>query len=172
MLGIDLGALSGGPIDMAQVVPADDPVFEQLNFRLSGSVQLSGRLMEAGSGRYYWQGGMRTRVKSACRRCLRELEVEIDQPVGVLFTEDDGTDDPAAYSIRQHAAELDPGEAVREELILAVPEYALCDEGCRGICPSCGTDLNAGTCGCEPESDPRWAGLQELRSALPDDEVD
>ena len=172
MLGIDLGALSRGPIDMVQAVPADDPVFEQLNFQLSGSVQLSGRLMEAGKGRYYWQGGLQTRVKSACRRCLTDLELEIDQAVEVLFTEDDGTDDPAAYSIPRHAGELDLGKAVREELILAVPEYSLCNQGCRGICPSCGTDLNGGTCSCEPESDPRWAGLEELRAALPDDEVD
>ncbi|UCD23536.1 MAG: DUF177 domain-containing protein [Gemmatimonadota bacterium] len=171
MLRIDLGALREGPVDMVQAVPADDPLFEQLDFQLSGPVQLSGRLMEAGTGRYYWHGGLRTRVKSACRRCLTDLDLAIDQPVEVLFTEDDGTDDPAAYSIPQHAAELDLREAVREELILAVPEYSLCDEGCRGICPTCGTDLNAGTCSCERQPDPRWAGLEELRAALPDDEV-
>ena len=96
MLRIDLGALTEGPIDLAQAVPMDDPLFEQLDFRLSGAVQLSGRLMEAGAGSYYWQGSLRTRVRASCRRCLADVEVEIDQPVGVLFTEDERTDDPAA----------------------------------------------------------------------------
>jgi uncharacterized protein len=54
---------------------------------------------------------------------------------------------------------------------LAVPEYSLCNEGCRGICPRCGTDLNTGSCSCEPESDPRWAGLDKLKATLPDEEV-
>ena len=36
----------------------------------------------------------------------------------------------------------------------------LCRPDCAGICPSCGTDLNAGSCNCTEEAtDPRWAAL-------------
>ena len=172
MLRFDLGALRQGPLDVAQAVPADDPVFEQLEFQLAGPVHLGGRLMDAGIGQYYWHGTLRTRVKSECRRCLAATVIEVEQQVEALFTEDQATDDPAAYVINPTAKELDLGQAVREELILAVPEYALCKDDCRGLCPQCGADLNTGPCTCTPERDSRWSALQALRSELPDDEAE
>jgi uncharacterized protein len=59
---------------------------------------------------------------------------------------------------------------IREELILAVPEYVLCREECRGLCPRCGKDLNEGPCACRPEPDPRWAALEALKHMGPDGE--
>ncbi len=39
----------------------------------------------------------------------------------------------------------------------------LCDENCKGICPNCGADLNAGTCRCDKqEIDPRLEVLKKL----------
>jgi len=61
--------------------------------------------------------------------------------------------------------EIDTGNAVREELILSVPDYVLCTDECRGICAGCGTDLNAGSCNCEPAPDERWAALEALKTA-------
>jgi uncharacterized protein len=172
MLRIDLGALSAGPIGLAQVVPADDPLFEPLEVELCQPVRLSGRLADAGEHRYYWRGGLRTRVKTGCRRCLAELEVEIDQPIEVLFTEEENAEDPAVYVIPSRATELDLSEAVREELMLAVPDYSLCREECRGICPRCGADLNTATCSCAPEPDPQWAPLAKLKATTRDQEVE
>lgn len=172
MLPIDLGALRQGPVDMAQVVPTGDPALEKLEFELGEPVQLSGRLMDAGSGRFYWHGGLKTRVRTACRRCLAAVDVPVSESLEVLFTEDPTADDAAAYGIEPGLKELDPGAAVREELILAVPEYVLCGDNCRGICPSCGMDLNDGTCECRAEVDQRWSQLQEFRTELTDQEAD
>jgi uncharacterized protein len=171
MLQIDLGALRQGPIELAQVVPADDPAFDKLEFQLSEPVRVSGRLMDAGTGRYYWQGALSTRMRTTCRRCLAGVEIDVAPVVSVLFTEDAAAEDPAAYVIAANSAELDPSEAVREELILAAPEYALCSEECRGLCPDCGADLNSETCGCVRQSDPRWAKLEAVRNELSDQEA-
>ncbi len=165
MLRIDLGALRHGSIDMAQVVSADDTLFEGLEFPLSHDVQLHGRLMEAGSGRYYWRGKLETQVLSPCRRCLAPVSVDISHDVEVLFTEDETAEDPAAYVLPPRAMEIDPGDAVREELILSAPNFVLCAEECRGLCAGCGTDLNSGSCSCEPEPDQRWAALESLKTA-------
>ncbi|MFQ5882691.1 MAG: DUF177 domain-containing protein [Candidatus Methylomirabilales bacterium] len=52
---------------------------------------------------------------------------------------------------------------VRENVLLALPVQPLCDEGCRGLCPRCGINLNEGTCRCSPTSpDPRWRDLEAL----------
>ena len=164
MLRIDLGALRHGPIDMAQAISADDTLFEGFEFQLSRNVHLSGRLMEAGGGRYYWHGRLETQIISPCRRCLVPATVDVSHAVEVLFTEDATAEDPAAYAIPPKTMEIDPGDAVREELILSVPNYVLCSEDCRGICAGCGTDLNSGSCSCEPESDHRWAVLESLKT--------
>jgi uncharacterized protein len=90
--------------------------------------------------------------------------VDVKHPIEVLFTEDQEADDPASYVIPPKAMEIDPGDAVREELMLSVPDYVLCDEACKGICAGCGTDLNSARCTCQPELDQRWAALEALKS--------
>jgi uncharacterized protein len=93
------------------------------------------------------------------------VKVEVEHPIEVLFTEEEAAEDPAAYVIPLRAMEIDPGDAVREELILSVPNYVLCTDECRGICAGCGADLNSGSCTCEPELDHRWAVLESLKTA-------
>ena len=59
---------------------------------------------------------------------------------------------------------IDIDELVREQVLLAVPERSLCQEDCKGLCPTCGADRNLKECGCESvEADPRWAALKNLR---------
>lgn len=38
---------------------------------------------------------------------------------------------------------------VRDEIILDHPIRILCKPDCRGLCPSCGANLNQGPCGCK-----------------------
>ena len=60
-----------------------------------------------------------------------------------------------------HVSQREP--AVREQIMLAVPEFVICRETCRGLCPRCGTNLNESDCGCsEPQVDGRWAALKRL----------
>jgi uncharacterized protein len=48
---------------------------------------------------------------------------------------------------------------------MAVPMKPLCREDCRGLCPTCGEDLNVTACGCAAEAaDPRWEALRLLRN--------
>jgi len=55
-------------------------------------------------------------------------------------------------------------EIVREQVLIALPMKPLCREDCRGLCPQCGKELNAGSCACEHETgDPRFAALKNLR---------
>ncbi|MGK5089469.1 DUF177 domain-containing protein [Bdellovibrionota bacterium FG-2] len=43
---------------------------------------------------------------------------------------------------------IDLGELLTEQVQLQVPFQPLCDEDCKGLCVTCGTDLNSGRCGC------------------------
>ena len=80
--------------------------------------------------------------------------------------DDEETDDPDVYRIDSAAVELDLRPAIREQWILAAPTYALCREDCKGFCPRCGADLNAGPHECShDEMDPRWEALRKLKES-------
>jgi len=89
--------------------------------------------------------------------------------VDALFSADpDALEDPSSYPLAPDAIEIDLRPAVREELLLAVPRWVVCRDDCRGLCPRCGKDLNAGPCGCPPAADQRWHGLAALKDKLRD----
>ena len=58
--------------------------------------------------------------------------------------------------------ELDVGEAVATAFILGMDTKKLCSEDCKGLCASCGANLNEGPCRCKPAADPRLAVLAQL----------
>ncbi|HEY2824698.1 MAG TPA: DUF177 domain-containing protein [Gemmatimonadales bacterium] len=169
MLQVDLRALAQGPVDTDGSLATDDPMFAGSDLGLLEAVVVRGRLSDAGEGKYYWRGRLSTSVTGECRRCLKPVSIPIKASVDALFTEDQSADDPSVYTLPLKATGVDLTEAVREELILAVPAYVLCQDDCRGLCPRCGADLNAGPCQCRPESDPRWAALEALKSRPADE---
>ncbi len=166
MLPVDVGGLDRGPVDVSRTIASDDPLFDDLDFELTGPVRVSGRLLSASLGRFYWQGSIATDVDATCRRCLSSTPRQIDAQVHLVFTEDQDTDDPSEYVVPEGADVLDLSEAIREELILVLEAYVLCREDCKGLCPSCGTDLNTNSCDCRPPSDPRWAALEKSKSKV------
>jgi uncharacterized protein len=97
-----------------------------------------------------------------CMRCLEEadqaIEVdarEIDQPGG-------GEDLTSPYL---EGGELDVQAWARDALALALPTQIICREECLGLCSVCGQNLNDADPehAHEPEPDPRWAALGELK---------
>jgi uncharacterized protein len=81
---------------------------------------------------------------------------------------EDASDDPDVYPFDPNAHSLDLRPAVRELWLLSAPEFALCKEDCKGLCATCGTDLNQGACDCAPAAkDSRWDALRSVRSQLP-----
>jgi uncharacterized protein len=156
-----LHALAAGAVATDAAVPPDAPIFEGFSVSLAEPVRVRGRLSRTGTDQFFWQGALATRVTERCRRCLKVVSVPVTAQVGALYTEA-ADEDPSSYPLPS-GGELDLGEMVREELLLAVPAYVVCRDDCRGLCPNCGTDLNEEDCSCEPEPDPRWAVLQTLK---------
>ena len=58
---------------------------------------------------------------------------------------------------------VDLGEAIREYALLELPMQPLCRPDCRGLCPTCGADLNSGPCDCRNDDvDERFDALKAL----------
>ena len=169
MLQVDLRELARGPVDIRADLPGTDPLFEGLGVVLTEPVRVAGRLQAAGEGRFYWRGSLETRMSGECRRCLAAVAVPIGARIDALFSKDpDALEDPSSYPLAADATEIDRRGALREELLLAVPQWVVCRDDCSGLCPRCGKDLNTGPCGCPPDVPQRWAGLAALKDKFRD----
>ncbi len=149
MLQVDIRELRQGPVLVSGQVSPDDPLFQGLDVSLLGPVIVGGDLQSAGPSGYYWHGQFEGTVRSVCRRCLAEFVTPVDRTIEVLFSADPGLqEDPSVYPLTDPLTHVDVRPALREELALAVDAYPLCRPDCRGLCPQCGADRNAGPCGC------------------------
>ncbi|GFK95615.1 hypothetical protein NNJEOMEG_03483 [Fundidesulfovibrio magnetotacticus] len=117
-------------------------------------------------------GRLTGRMETPCDRCTAPTPVEVDQPFE-LFEEEplSGEEqvEPGLLRRTGRTVELDAAGMLWEEFVLTLPVKPLCSEGCKGLCPSCGKDLNAGPCPCGgTDLDPRMAALRGLTIAKKD----
>jgi uncharacterized protein len=75
-------------------------------------------------------------LHSNCSRCLNELEIELKKDIDL------------DYQIEESQLYIDFDPDIREEIILDYPVKPLCMNGCKGLCPECGKNLNEGKCDC------------------------
>jgi uncharacterized protein len=125
------------------------------------------------------KGHLDTRIRQACGRCLETF----DTPLKSRFTLDYSRQIPqdvhkaGAEGIELTAdqigvvyfegEEIDFADAIQEQAILAIPFNPICKPECKGLCPRCGNDLNAGSCHCgDPSPDGPFAVLKDLKLQL------
>jgi uncharacterized protein len=101
-------------------------------------------------------------VDSTCGRCLEEFNQALKTEFAELFTFSSHADADTDL-IYPEDGQIDFGPIIREYLLLELPINPLCQEGCKGLCPICGENLNTHTCDHEPDNiDPRLAKLKAL----------
>jgi len=97
-------------------------------------------------------GKLRAPVTLRCSRCLKSFDLPLRIGQFVFHKELTGEDF------------VDLTENIREDIILELPQRALCRPDCRGLCPKCGQDLNEKTCRCKPaRGDLRWHALDQIK---------
>jgi len=118
-------------------------------------------------------GSINAVVGFECDRCLAPLSVPIEQSFELLYVPPLGTGDEQELGGQDLSIGfyqdgiIDVDDLVREQIELALPMARLCREGCRGLCPECGANLNDGDCACETgRVDERWAALDNFKSKL------
>ena len=149
MLRVDVRQLAGTGRRTDGLIPADDPVLGDAGLSLAGPVAVEGELRRSEGDTLLWRARISATLAGECRRCLAPVEQVVDQELSVVFSPDpELQDDPSVYPLPAEAQVVDLRPAVREELVLCTTRFPLCRESCRGLCPGCGADLNAGACEC------------------------
>jgi uncharacterized protein len=152
---IDLGSLREGrtPVELEAAapdldLPQDDwagPIWGQLEVEKTGE-------------NVTVRGSVAATARLECVRCLATFDRPIQVPLAVFADRAGGgrRGDEAAlarddYMKFHDGRRLELGDEARELLLLELPMSPRCRDDCRGLCPRCGADLNAGPCGCHRE---------------------
>lgn len=115
------------------------------------------------------RGAARAVFTLTCVRCLSVFPFEGNVPVEEEFTEQP---QEISSEMQWNVSEvnrfsgqvIDISESLRDALLVHVPMQPLCKESCRGLCETCGKNLNESACSCAQDRvDPR---LEKLKTFL------
>jgi uncharacterized protein len=105
-------------------------------------------------------------VEGECGRCLRPITDSLVVTIQELYAYEDSTTDQTADEFevgRMQGDLIDLEPALRDAVVLALPNNPVCRRDCPGLCPECGVhrdELPADHS--HQQLDPRWAGLSQL----------
>ena len=132
---------------------------------------------ERAGGEIRISGSLKTTVEQMCSRCLEPARSEISKPFDLFFRQRDEQmfDEDEEVKLTEQetrtafftGTRLAIGEILHEQILLELPMKALCRVDCKGLCPTCGTNLNSGGCNCPREEfSPHMDTLFDLKRRL------
>ncbi len=120
-------------------------------------------LVENTGKMFIGRGRVSTMISLTCGRCLEEFKLPITTGLTLNASETSGCEeDEELIVLEDSQAEIMP--RIEEEIFSLIPLNPLCSEGCKGLCPFCGINLNLTTCSCgKNDVDPRWEKLKQFK---------
>ncbi|MDH4038001.1 MAG: DUF177 domain-containing protein [Candidatus Krumholzibacteria bacterium] len=149
-----------GDIEGDVVTRVDDPVAGELIVPCHVTVDY-----RQSQGTFYLHGSVDADVGTVCHRCLEPVTSRVSGVFDVIVrrgvAEGGGGDDMIILASHEHEVPLEP--LVHEAVVVSVPMVVACRDDCKGLCPGCGTNLNAGSCTCKDKGDSRWDALRDVK---------
>ena len=130
-------------------------------------------LKPVGSGTIHIEGKVQAEPQLECSRCLVRFPFRIESefmldasPVSEIEKEPEheltgGELETEFYE----GEEIDPLDVIKEQMVISLPMVPLHSPDCKGLCQTCGADLNKGDCGCGnkgPEGFSPFSKLKDL----------
>ncbi len=109
-----------------------------------------------------------------CARCLEPVRRRMEGTFDLIFRPASADSQAGEHSITEDETEIGYYEesgllledAVREQVLLALPGRILCRQDCKGLCSHCGINRNLSSCQCVDEPvNPRFAELAGIAIA-------
>jgi len=145
--------------------------FSQVDFDFEKPLHAEATILKSGMS-ILVKGKVETNLLLHCVRCLKEFSYPLSSTFELTLF-------PLKESSMIKEKELEEGdlesdffeegeihlsEIACEQIFLELPYQPLCQEGCKGLCPRCGSDLNLSPCSCEGERmGIGFLGLEKLK---------
>lgn len=159
---IRISSLKDGAYPFSFDLPASNI---ELDESFIGNVTVAGELRKV-SSQIVLQSRIEADYRKQCDRCLADVTGHVNVALDLYFREGHGAVPDEDDQVRHIDPDQDTivlDDEVRQIILLSLPLKYLCQEECKGLCATCGADLNNGECSCvEAEVDPRWAKLADL----------
>jgi uncharacterized protein len=172
---ISLQQLEQRPVGFQVEVPAGEVEYDgKLSQATALHAEGTAALLNHSVGEIRVQGKLNVTMQATCDRCLEPTNFPIENQFDLIYM-------PAELTKRGED-EIDQGgievgyyegnglalnDVLREVVLLALPMQLVCDETCKGMCPSCGQNRNERDCGCHAQAgDDRWSKLKSLRGEV------
>ncbi|BCS53929.1 DUF177 domain-containing protein [Geobacter sp. SVR] len=100
-------------------------------------------------------------IRLTCSRCLEAYDSAVDSNFSIFFRKGTPEEVPVEDEVELNEQDLISGtysgdeidltHEIEEQVAMEIPLKPLCSENCKGLCSTCGTDLNRGSCTCSRE---------------------
>jgi len=165
VLRFALAAVKEGQSSVAADLTPKDIGLEE-NKEFNKTIHLAHQITKVGN-EVYIQTTVQTTLDLQCDVCLDSFQFDVEDTVNVILTTDSDLaerEDDDVYLLADSTSQVDISESIRQSLLLAIPFKLICGPNCKGLCPTCGANLNNGPCGCKGDYvDPRWNSLKDIK---------
>jgi uncharacterized protein len=153
LVNSDVGVSNEFPFDFEKIKVADD--LELRGFRGSAIV---GRTPQG----LLVSGEFECTFKVECVRCLREFDTTVSWEMTELFAFNEKSVTESGL-ILPDDAQINLAPLIRDYALTEVPISPVCKPDCKGLCPTCGQDLNKKDCGHRADTnDSPFSALKDL----------
>lgn len=171
---IEIERLTMEPLRVQHVYAMDELPFKHEDAALAKPVSTDFVLTHKNQDLHV-KGSVQTEIRYQCSRCLKESSLPLDASFDLLYFPQQEWKEDDEIELKYEDMEvgfyngtcLDVDLMALEQIELAMPMKFICREGCKGLCPKCGADLNEESCPCRGESkDSRLAVLRDFREKM------
>jgi len=170
-------------IDLKEVTPKGLHLSRNINLTLPPSLEevdvinpcfVELKLTPIGT-KYRIIGSIRLKLKLQCSRCSESYPFDLFSDFDLLYLPIEKMTSEVELELKDKDANIayysedriELLELLQEQVLLALPMKPICSEECKGLCPSCGANLNVSSCNCQAASiDPRLEKLKQIKELL------
>jgi len=128
-------------------------VLQSESLQVTGPISGMLSLQKMGNVDVHVRGSLVAPIMLSCGRCLNAFEYRVESEFYVDCTHEEKT--PASSSGQEHRLHgeelnlhfyqgdtLEINDIIENQIYLEIPMVPLCEDACKGLCPTCGEDLN------------------------------
>ena len=132
-------------------------------YQLADGVSYDVVLTNAGTG-ILVTGLVRAHATGECDRCLDPASFDIAGEIEEFYLFEEPEDPEAyedGYELVGEDRIIDLAEPINDAVVMDTPFVVLCQPDCRGLCPTCGCNLNREQCDCASKTEQDWVDSDE-----------